>query len=76
MGKRRVKPSDVTVANMLRLKNRKQKEIRVRVYSDQYDLVNDWAESHGTSVANLGRKLVNYFICMDERRRDSILKNY
>ena len=85
----RVKPCDVktdlrrkpklakTSAKFQReLKRRRQSEVRVHVYNDQYKIIDQWTKTNETSVANLVRTLLNYFIYMSEKRRKHLFRNY
>lgn len=87
----RVKPSDVSASidrrkrsklskshrNLKKeLKRRRQTEVRVHIFNDQKKIIDHWCNKHETSVANLVRKLLIYWIYMNEKRRQHILRNY
>lgn len=78
MTRKRVRPEDIGRynKNVKLLNSRRQKEIRVPVYIDMYDLINIWGKDHGVTTATVMRKLVNYFILMSDKRKEYLIKNF
>ena len=83
----RVKPKDVSAPKRKRLskshrtlqrelQRRRQSEVRVHIFNDQKKIIDKWCDKHHTSVANVVRKLLIYWIYMNEKRRQHILRNY
>lgn len=73
----RVTPADIgrRRANM-KLAKKKMKEVRCELYTDQIELLQEWCVDYNTTPTNVMRKLFNYFLHMNNSRRERIIREY
>ena len=77
MARHRVRPSDIASHRMnRRLASKRKYEVRVKLWSDQAELLHEWCDANNTTLTNVVCKLVNYWLHLREAKREQILKEY
>ena len=77
MSRTRVRPAEVASRKLnRRLATRRKYELRFGLWTDQVELMDQWTKDNKTTVTNVMKKLVNYWLHMTEAKRQQILREY
>ena len=77
MGHNRVRPRDIEshVSNR-KLSRKRTVDLKIRLYQDQRDLLEEYAQDTRTSLSLVLKKLANYFLNCTKSQREKIMRNY
>lgn len=74
---KRVRPRDIQshVSNT-KLSRKRTVELKIRLYQDQRELLEEYALDTGLSLSLVLKKLANYFLNCTKTQREKIIRKY
>lgn len=77
VGPKRVRPRDIeSYVPNTKLSRKRTVELKIRLYQDQRELLEEYAQDTGLSLSLILKKVTNYFLNCTKTQREKIIRRY